>query len=79
MKYILLKSFSVKYTSIGHKIDLLDSDFNHPKSNDKLTWVTSLDKSNGGDEEHIWEKETILSTPIKTKLTFTNPSSSMDW
>ena len=68
-------SFSVKYTSIGHKIDLLDSDFNHPKSNDKLTWVTSLDKSNGDDEEHIWEKETILSTPIKTKLTFTNPSS----
>lgn len=68
-------SFSVKYTSIGHKNDLLDSDFSHPKSDDKYTWVTSLSEKSENVGDHIWEKETILSSPTKTKLTFSNSSS----
>ena len=68
-------SFSVKYTSIGHKNDLLDSDFSHPKSDDKYTWVTSLSEKSENVGDNIWEKETILSSPTKTKLTFSNSSS----
>ncbi len=67
-------SFSVKYNSIGHKNDLLDSDFIHPTSNDKNNWITSLHQTNESGTENIWEKETILSSPTKTKLTFTNSS-----
>ena len=68
-------SFSAKYTSIGHKNDLLDSDFTHPKSDDKYIWLTSLSKKSENLGDDVWEKETILSTPTKTKLTFSNPSS----
>jgi len=67
-------SFSVKYNSIGHKNDLLDSDFIHPTTNDKHSWITSLRQTNESGTENIWEKETILSSPAKTKLTFTNSS-----
>ena len=67
-------SFSVKYNSIGNKGDLIDNDFMHPVSNDKHTWITSLSQKNESGTENIWEKETILSSPTKTKLTFTNPS-----
>ena len=67
-------SFSVKYNSIGHKNDLLDSDFIHPTTNDKHSWITSLRQTNESGTENIWEKETILSSPTKTKLTFTNSS-----
>jgi hypothetical protein len=67
-------SFSVKYNSIGHKNDLLDSDFIHPTSNDKHNWITSLRQTNESGKENIWEKETILSSPTRTKLTFTNSS-----
>ena len=67
-------SFLVKYNSIGNKRDLLDSDFMHPTSNDRHNWITSLRQTNEGGREHIWEKETILSSPTKTKLTFTNSS-----
>ena len=67
-------SFSVKYNSIGHKNDLLDSDFIHPTTNDKHSWITSLRQINDSGTENIWEKETILSSPTKTKLTFTNTS-----
>ena len=67
-------SFSVKYNSIGHKDDLLDSDFIHPTSNDKHNWITSLRQTNESGTENIWEKETILSSPTRKKLTFTNSS-----
>ena len=67
-------SFSVKYNSIGNKSDLIDYDFMHPVSDDKHNWITSLRQANESGTEHIWEKETILSSPTKTKLTFTNPS-----
>ena len=67
-------SFSVKYNSIGHKNDLLDSDFIHPTSNDKHNWITSLRQTNESGTENIWEKETILSSPTRKKLTFTNSS-----
>ena len=52
----------------------LDSDFIHPTSNDKHNWITSLRQTNESGTENIWEKETILSSPTKTKLTFTNSS-----
>lgn len=71
-------SFSVKYNSIGHKNDLLDSDFIHPTSNDKHNWITSLRQTNESSTENIWEKETILSSPTKTKLTF-NSSSNLQY
>ena len=67
-------SFSVKYSSIGHKSDLLDSDFTHPTNDRKHNWITSLHQKSESSEEHIWEKETILSSPTKTKLTFSNSS-----
>ena len=35
-------SYIVNYTSIGDKDDLLDSDFVHPKTNEKHEWITSL-------------------------------------
>jgi hypothetical protein len=33
-------SYIVNYTSIGDKDDLLDSDFVHPKTNEKHEWIT---------------------------------------
>ena len=50
-------SFSAKYTSIGHKNDLLDSDFTHPKSDDKYIWLTSLSKKSENLGDDVWEKE----------------------
>lgn len=48
-------SFSVKYNSIGHKNDLLDSDFIHPTTNDKHSWITSLRQINdsGYSDRHF--------------------------
>ena len=67
-------SYLVKYTSIGNKPDLLNIDFKHPESDNNHQWITTLvsDKSN---IEEIWEKETILSSPTRKKLVFSNSSS----
>ena len=67
-------SYIVNYTSIGDKNDLLDSDFVHPQTNEKHQWVTSLNKKSENNSDTIWEKETILSSPTKSKLTFSNSS-----
>ena len=67
-------SFSVKYNSIGYKSDLLDSDFSHPSNDNQHSWVTSLRQAGEGGDEYIWEKETILSSPTKTKLVFSSTS-----
>ena len=64
-------SYLVKYTSIGSKADLIDADFKHPESDKNHQWVTTLASS----KKEIWEKETILSTPTRKKLIFSNPSS----
>lgn len=67
-------SYIVNYTSIGDKDDLLDSDFVHPKTNEKHEWITSLNKKSESKSNEVWEKETILSSPTKSKLIFTNSS-----
>ena len=64
-------SYLVKYTSIGNKPDLIDADFKHPESDNNHQWVTTL----ASNTEEIWEKETILSTPTRKKLIFSNSSS----
>ena len=64
-------SYLVKYTSIGSKPDLIDADFKHPESDKNHQWVTTL----ASNKKEIWEKETILSTPTRKKLIFSNPSS----
>ncbi len=50
-------SFSVKYNSIGYKSDLLDSNFIHPISNDKHSWITSLHQTSESGSEHIYGKK----------------------
>ena len=64
-------SYLVKYTSIGSKADLIDADFKHPESDKNHQWVTTL----ASNKKDIWEKETILSTPTRKKLIFSNSSS----
>jgi hypothetical protein len=64
-------SYLVKYTSIGSKADLIDADFKHPESDKNHQWVTTL----ASNKKEIWEKETILSTPTRKKLIFSNSSS----
>ena len=64
-------SYLVKYTSIGSKPDLIDADFKHPESDNNHQWVTTL----ASNTKEIWEKETILSTPTRRKLIFSNSSS----
>ena len=68
-------SYVVKYTSIGNKSDLIDIDFKHPENDNTLEWITSLINNTDSENENIWEKETILSSPTKQKLVFTNSSS----
>ena len=53
-------SFSVKYNSIGHKNDLLDSDFIHPTSNDKHSWITSLRQINDSGTERLYGKKKLF-------------------
>ncbi|MFL2510887.1 MAG: hypothetical protein ACJ0RN_01165 [Candidatus Neomarinimicrobiota bacterium] len=67
-------SYLVKYTSIGNKTDLLDIDFKHPESDNIHQWVTTL-ASSANNSQEIWEKETILSSPTRKKLVFSNSSS----
>lgn len=64
-------SYLVKYTSIGSKADLIDADFKHPESDKNHQWVTTL----ASNKKEIWEKETILNTPTRKKLIFSNSSS----
>ena len=61
-------SYIVHYTSIGYKDELLDSDFKHPQTNKEHQWITSLSKKSDVETNEIWEKETILASPLKTKL-----------
>jgi len=53
---------------------LLDIDFKHPESDRNHQWITSLE-SKTINNEIIWEKETILSSPTRKKLVFSNSSS----
>ena len=55
-------SFSVKYNSIGHKNDLLDSDFIHPTSNNKHNWITSLRQTNKWYGEYMGKRNHFILT-----------------
>ena len=67
-------NFTIKYNSIGDKKDLTDDDFIHPIDSENLLWVSSMKKKENlqFDSLSTWEKETILKTPTKEKIIFSN-------
>lgn len=67
-------TYTIKYNSIGDKKDLEDNDFIHPTDSENLYWVSSIQKKESTQFEALntWEKETILKTPTKEKLIFSN-------
>ena len=70
--------FSIKYNSIGDKIDLENKDFVHPKNTESIKWVTtmtSLDDKDRISKNLNWEKETISTEPINQKLSFDDSQS----
>ena len=70
--------FSIKYNSIGDKIDLENNDFIHPKNTESIKWattMTSLDDKDRLSKNLNWEKETISTEPINQKLSFADSQS----
>ena len=70
--------FSIKYNSIGDKIDLENEDFVHPKNTESIKWattMTSLDDKDRISKNLNWEKETISTEPINQKLSFADSQS----
>ena len=70
--------FSIKYNSIGDKIDLENKDFVHPKNTESIKWattMTSLDDKDRLSKNLNWEKETISTEPINQKLSFDDSQS----
>ena len=70
--------FSIKYNSIGDKIDLENEDFVHPKNTESIKWattMTSLDDKDRISKNLNWEKETISTEPINQKLSFDDSQS----
>ena len=70
--------FSIKYNSIGDKIDLENKDFVHPKNTESIKWattMTSLDDKDRLSKNLNWEKETISTEPINQKLSFADSQS----
>ena len=67
-------TYTIKYNSVGDKKDLEDNDFIHPTDSENLYWVSSIQKKESTQFEALntWEKETILKTPTKEKLIFSN-------
>ena len=70
--------FSIKYNSIGDKIDLENKDFVHPKNTESIKWATTMTSLDGKDrlsKNLNWEKETISTEPINQKLSFADSQS----
>ena len=70
--------FSIKYNSIGDKIDLENKDFVHPKNTESIKWATTMTSLDGKDrlsKNLNWEKETISTEPINQKLSFDDSQS----
>ena len=70
--------FSIKYNSIGDKIDLENKDFVHPKNTESIKWATTmtpLDDKDRLSKNLNWEKETISTEPINQKLSFADSQS----
>ena len=70
--------YSIKYNSIGDKIDLENKDFVHPKNSELVKWATTmtfLDEKDVISKNLNWEKETISTEPINKKMSFTDSQS----
>ena len=70
--------YSIKYNSIGDKIDLENKDFVHPKSAELVQWATTmtfLDAKDVYSKNLNWEKETINTEPISKKMSFSDSQS----
>ena len=70
--------YSIKYNSIGDKIDLENKDFVHPKSTELVKWATTmtfLDAKDVYSKNLNWEKETINTEPISKKMNFSDSQS----
>ena len=70
--------YSIKYNSIGDKIDLENKDFVHPKSTELVKWATTmtfLDEKDVYSKNLNWEKETINTEPISKKMSFSDSQS----
>ena len=70
--------FSIKYNSIGDKLDLDNKDFIHPKNTEFVKWATTmtfLDEKDVFSKNLNWEKETISTEPINKKMIFSDSQS----
>ena len=70
--------YSIKYNSIGDKIDLENKDFVHPKNSALVKWATTmtfLDEKDVISKNLNWAKETISTEPINKKMSFTDSQS----
>ena len=70
--------YSIKYNSIGDKIDLENKDFVHPKSAELVKWATTmtfLDEKDVYSKNLNWEKETINTEPMSKKMSFSDSQS----
>ena len=70
--------YSIKYNSVGDKIDLENKDFVHPKNSALVKWATTmtfLDEKDVISKNLNWEKETISTEPINKKMSFTDSQS----
>ena len=70
--------YSIKYNSIGDKIDLENKDFVHPKNTELVKWATTmtfLDEKDIFSKDLNWEKETISTEFINKKLSFSDSQS----
>ena len=70
--------YSIKYNSIGDKIDLENKDFVHPKNTELVKWATTmtfLDEKDIFSKDLNWEKETISTEFINKTMSFSDSQS----
>ena len=70
--------YSIKYNSIGDKVDLENKDFVHPKNTELVKWATTmtfLDEKDIFSKDLNWEKETISTEFINEKMSFSDSQS----
>ena len=70
--------YTIKYNSIGDKLDLDNKDFIHPKNTEFVKWATTmtfLDEKDVFSKNLNWEKETISTEPINKKMIFSDSQS----
>ena len=70
--------YSIKYNSIGDKVDLENKDFVHPKNTELVKWATTmtfLDEKYIFSKDLNWDKETISTEFINKKMSFSDSQS----